>query len=307
MKITKFLALLMSLVLLCGCLTACGKEKEEEQAADNSPKQNKLTSAYGDKAYGFQLDTPEDDDTIAVMHTSMGDIAIRLFPEAAPKTVENFTTHAKNGYYDGLTFHRVINDFMIQGGDPKGDGTGGESIWGGKFDDEFNAKLMNLTGAISMANSGANTNGSQFFINQGGPNGKSASQLKSQYSYTTLYNQMMSQYTQYVQVYGDSFKSVYPDVDAYIEASGGVSPDSRLVPAEVWELYAQHGGNIHLDGAWRASGGHTVFGQVFEGMDVVDAIAAVKKGTNDKPVADVIIETIDITTYGEYKNAEKSE
>ena len=131
--------------------------------------------------------------------------------------------------------------------------------------------------------------------------------MKSQYSYTTLYNQMMSQYAQYVQVYGDSFKSVYPDVDAYIEASGGVSPDSRLVPAEVWELYAQHGGNIHLDGAWRASGGHTVFGQVFEGMDVVDAIAAVKKGTNDKPVADVIIESIDITTYGEYKNAEKSE
>ena len=305
MKNVKWLALLMAMILLCGCLTACGEE--EEAVADNSPKQNKLTSAYGDKAYGFQMETPEDDDTIAVMHTNMGDIAIRLFPEAAPKTVENFTTHAKNGYYDGLTFHRVINDFMIQGGDPKGDGTGGESIWGGKFEDEFNAKLMNLTGSISMANSGANTNGSQFFINQGGPSGKTASQLKSQWSYTTLYNQMVSQYAQYVQAYGDSFQSMYPDVDAFIDANGGISPDSRLVPAEVWELYAKHGGNIHLDGAWRAAGGHTVFGQVFEGMDVVDAIAAVKTGTNDKPVADVIIETIDITTYGEYKNAEKSE
>ena len=81
----------------------------------------------------IQLSAPQKGDTLAVMHTNMGDIKIKLFPEKAPKTVENFVTHSKNGYYNGLKFHRVINDFMIQGGDPRGNGTGGESIWGGSF------------------------------------------------------------------------------------------------------------------------------------------------------------------------------
>ena len=113
-----------------------------------------------------QLDRPAAGETVAIMHTNMGDIAIRLFPEKTPKTVENFTTHAKNGYYDGLIFHRVINDFMIQGGDPKGNGRGGESIWGDSFEDEFDLELRNYRGALSMANAGPNTNGSQFFIVQ---------------------------------------------------------------------------------------------------------------------------------------------
>lgn len=114
----------------------------------------------------IQLSMPQKGDTLAVMHTNMGDIKIKLFPEKAPKTVENFVTHSKNGYYNGLKFHRVINDFMIQGGDPRGNGTGGESIWGGSFPDEFDPELHNLRGALSMANSGPNTNGSQFFIVQ---------------------------------------------------------------------------------------------------------------------------------------------
>ncbi len=100
------------------------------------------------------------------MHTNMGDIEIKLFPEQAPKTVENFTTHAKNGYYNGIIFHRVIKDFMIQGGDPTGTGMGGESIWGGSFEDEFTPELHNLRGALCMANAGPGTNGSQFFIVQ---------------------------------------------------------------------------------------------------------------------------------------------
>ena len=307
MKVTKFLALLMTFVLLFGCLTACGKKKEETPATDDSVKQNKLTSAYADEEYGFQMETPADDDTVAVMHTSMGDIAIRLFPEGAPKTVENFVTHAKNGYYNGLTFHRVIKDFMIQVVDPNGDGTGGESCWGGKFEDEFNAKLLNLRGSLSMANSDVDTNGSQFFINQKMPTGQTAAQLKSQYDYTGMYNQMVGTYNQYVAYYGESFIKQYPTVESFVNANGGISPDSRLVPDEVWELYAQHGGNISLDGAWRPTKGHTVFGQVFEGMDVVDAIALVQTGTNDKPVSSVIIETVEITTYAAYKNAKEAE
>ncbi len=105
-------------------------------------------------------------DTLAVMHTNMGDIEIKLFGKIAPKTVENFVTHSKNGYYNGLIFHRVINDFMIQGGDPTGTGMGGESIWGDSFEDEFSDKLHNIRGALCMANAGPNTNGSQFFIVQ---------------------------------------------------------------------------------------------------------------------------------------------
>ena len=114
----------------------------------------------------IQFEQPAAGSIVAEMETSMGDITILLFPDKAPKAVENFTTHAKNGYYDGLKFHRVIPGFMIQGGDPRGNGTGGESIWGRPFQDEFTMDLWNFRGALSMANSGPNTNGSQFFIVQ---------------------------------------------------------------------------------------------------------------------------------------------
>ena len=102
---------------------------------------------------------------IAVMQTNMGTIEIQLFEDKVPKTVENFAGLAKKGYYDGIIFHRVIDQFMIQGGDPTGTGSGGESLWGGKFKDEFDASLKHdEPGVLSMANAGPNTNGSQFFI-----------------------------------------------------------------------------------------------------------------------------------------------
>ncbi|UBH13762.1 peptidylprolyl isomerase [Macrococcus armenti] len=100
------------------------------------------------------------------MHTNKGEMQFKLFPEIAPKTVENFIELSKRGYYEGITFHRVINDFMIQGGDPTGTGMGGESIYGSAFEDEFSMEAFNLYGALSMANAGPNTNGSQFFIVQ---------------------------------------------------------------------------------------------------------------------------------------------
>lgn len=165
-----------------------------------------------------QLEKPVAGETVAVMNTTMGSVKIRLFPNEAPKTVENFTTHAKNGYYDGLIFHRVIKDFMIQGGDPTGTGRGGESIWGSAFEDEFGGGLCNLKGSLSMANAGKNTNGSQFFI----------------------------------------------------------------VQAE--------------DGTPWLNNKHTVFGQVYEGMAVVDAIARVKVNLSDKPIEDVKILTVSIET-----------
>ncbi|KAJ5989620.1 Peptidyl-prolyl cis-trans isomerase cyp15 [Penicillium waksmanii] len=102
--------------------------------------------------------------TAAILHTTMGDIHLRLYPSAAPRTVENFVTHARRGYYNNTIFHRIIRKFMIQGGDPQGDGTGGESIWGGEFNDEFSSLKHDKPYTLSMANAGANTNGSQFFI-----------------------------------------------------------------------------------------------------------------------------------------------
>ena len=192
----------------------------------------------------IQLSTPQKGDTLAVMHTNMGDIKIKLFPEKAPKTVENFVTHSKNGYYNGLKFHRVINDFMIQGGDPRGNGTGGESIWGGSFPDEFDPELHNLRGALSMANSGPNTNGSQFFIVQ-------AREVPA-----NMLEQMRD-----------------------LEDNG--------FSADITAAYAELGGTPWLD--FR----HTVFGQVTDGMDVVDKIAAVETN-NDVPCEDVIINSIDI-------------
>ncbi len=102
---------------------------------------------------------------IAVMQTNQGTIEIELRADLAPKAVENFVTHSKNGYYNGLIFHRIIQNFMIQGGDPTGTGAGGKSIWEKPFEDEFSPNaVFDKPGILAMANSGRNTNGSQFFI-----------------------------------------------------------------------------------------------------------------------------------------------
>lgn len=177
----------------------------------------------------------------ATIKTNHGDIKIQLFPEQAPMTVENFVRLAQKGYYDKTIFHRVISDFMIQGGDPKGNGTGGTSIWNHLFEDEFSRELFNLRGALSMANSGPNTNGSQFFIVQN--------------------KNMPKRYIKQMEPAG--------------------------YPKEIIHAYKQ-GGTPWLDGR------HTVFGQVIDGMDVVDEIAKVKKDKMDKPLEDVVINTIDI-------------
>ncbi|TLQ03662.1 peptidylprolyl isomerase [Pediococcus stilesii] len=111
-----------------------------------------------------QLDLENATGTKVTIKTNKGDIKIQLFDELVPKTVKNFIELAEKGYYNGVIFHRVIPDFMIQGGDPTGTGMGGESIYGKEFEDEFSNELFNLDGALSMANAGPNTNGSQFFI-----------------------------------------------------------------------------------------------------------------------------------------------
>ncbi|WP_086444482.1 peptidylprolyl isomerase [Candidatus Enterococcus lemimoniae] len=171
MKTKKFIAttaLITSLLLV----TACGP-KNEKKTADSSAAETKTSESVDLNALELpQLsETVSEDEDLVEMVTTEGSIEIKLFPKQAPKTVENFITHAKDGYYDNVLFHRVIENFMIQGGDPKGDGTGGESIWNGSFDDEISNQLYNIRGALSMANAGKDaqgngTNGSQFFIVQ---------------------------------------------------------------------------------------------------------------------------------------------
>ncbi|KAK1757530.1 peptidyl-prolyl cis-trans isomerase cyp15 [Echria macrotheca] len=135
---------------------------DEEISKSTRDVQNEKPTVLGQKK-AEQKKTAETG-TAAIIHTTYGDIHIRLFPDAAPKAVENFVTHAKRGYYNGTIFHRVIRKFMIQGGDPLGDGTGGESIWGKEFEDEFSSLKHDKPYTVSMANAGPNTNGSQFFI-----------------------------------------------------------------------------------------------------------------------------------------------
>ena len=132
-------------LLLAGCNTT--NNKGTTATSDSVAKSSE--SKTKDSVDLNSLDLPQLDDKVAEdqdlvqMVTSMGNIEIKLFPKQAPKTVENFMKHAKDGYYDGLTFHRVINNFMIQGGDPSGDGTGGNSIWNKPFEDEFSNQLYN--------------------------------------------------------------------------------------------------------------------------------------------------------------------
>ena len=236
--------------------------------------------ANSGKKLGYQLEAPAKGEEIAVLTTSMGTVKIRMFPEAAPKAVENWKGLIQKGYYNGLTFHRVIKDFMVQTGDPTGTGKGGESIWNKPFEDEFNANLVNIRGAVAMANSGKNTNGSQFFIDQAGPSAFSGwDQFEQAYSY---------------------FKQSKMTVGDFVTQYGSTWLNMDRVTKEYRSLYEKNGGNPYLDGYYNIDGkGHTVFGQVFEGMDVVDKIAAVAVDSESKPLSSVTIVKAELQKYGE--------
>lgn len=244
-----------------------------------------LLGGCGSSDYDYQFSEPDKGDTIAIIKTTMGDITVRFFEKEAPKAVENFITHAQEGYYDGVSFFRVIEDFMIQGGDPTNTGTGGESIWGGTFEDEIVDYLSPYYGALCMANRGANTgtNGSQFFI------------VTSQDKDTTMLESCNEKAAKAEQV--DQEK-----IDKYKEVGGAMWLD-----AQIGVLYES---NYIYTGST-----HTVFGQVIEGMEVAEAISKVDTYNEleandatidnpnqtairaDKPREDVLITGIEITTY----------
>ena len=195
--------LLSLLVLFVGCA-----QQQSEQLNNNQ------NSSKGDKVKEM-LSLKENEMLVAKFQTNMGNFDIELYPREVPKTVENFVGLAMKNYYNGITFHRIIDNFMIQGGDPTGTGMGGESYWGGEFADEFSPNLLHdVPGVLSMANAGPKTNGSQFFI--------------------------------------------------------------ILVPTP-----------------W-LNGKHSVFGKVFQGLDIVQKIGKVRTNASDKPIESVVIQKLSI-------------
>ncbi len=217
----------------------------------------------------FEREIKEGEEIAVITVKDYGEIRVRFFAEEAPKAVENFITLAKEGYYDELTFHRVMKNFMIQGGDPKGDGTGGESCWGEDFENELAENLCHFRGALCMANTGKEkSNSSQFFIVQN--------------------------HTAYTDEILDELE------DRMKEAAAENGINYVYMADKVREKYKEVGGYPGLDG------GYTVFGQVYEGMDVVDEIAACKvktvydangNGEDSKPVEQVMIQKVEILPY----------
>ena len=266
---------------------ACAGCESSQQAAGESPAatvlsggeelvaQEDLVPVINSEKIGYQLEPPQEGEEIAVVTMASGEtFKLRFFPDEAPKAVYSFKKHAIDGYYDGLTFHRIRENFMIQGGDPEGTGYGGESVWGESFADEFAPNLLNIDGAVSMANSGADTNGSQFFINF---TDGAASDWEN---------------------YQAGFDLYQSDPDAF-SATYGRWIKMDIVPQEMKDLYNANGGNPHLDGYYSTLGlGHTVFAQVFEGMDVIESLSRTKVGANgETPVEPVVIEKIEIVPY----------
>ena len=238
----KIIAILMVLLMCTALITGCGNEvvyegetelTGETTAKDGGNKEMNYEAKPTDALLDindiktvenpvvddeYAVREPEKGETVAIIHTSMGDIKMRFLDEVAPLATNSFIALAENGRYDNTIFHRVINNFMIQGGDYTNfNGTGGASAYGTEFNNEVAENVSNVRGAVAMANAGPDTNGSQFYINQ---------------------------------------------VD-----------------------------NNYLDG------GYTVFGYVYEGMDVVDSIANVQTGYSDKSVEDVIIEYIEVEKF----------
>ena len=267
---SKLFSIIVILSLMMITLTGCSKKEgsftseettkttSSEITEENSNEESNTESASSERvvdtidykaAAEKQMAKPEKGDTVAIIKVkNYGEIKVKFFEEVAPKAVENFLTHAKNGYYDGVIFHRVIEEFMIQGGDPEGTGTGGESIWGTGFGEELDFELVQYRGALSMASTGKGKNGigSQFYIVQGNYKEGDDEALKS---------------------YG--------------------FPEGLI---EQYKIYGGYPSSLYLN--------YTIFGQVYEGMDIVDKIAKVETNPeNDKPLKDVVIETIEVTEY----------
>ena len=225
------------LLILAFALTLCSCGKKNGGNGDPEP---------APKSPLYQLNAPQEGDTVVTIYTSEGDIKAVLYKKAAPKAVANFIKLADSGYYDDLTIHKVIKDFVIQMGDPTGHGDGGEAASGKGFACEYSDLMHNFTGALAMAGGTDGLNHSQFYIVAG--------------------SEMSDEYAAAMKEAG------YSD--------------------EVIAAYRELGGLPSLDYVY------TVFGQVYEGMDVVKAIASAKADKYNRPKKDITIDGVVISTYG---------
>lgn len=262
-KFAIVISLLMLSLSLCGCNNSpASANKSNSQDSIESTEivesSETVTESIQDQSVEdvdiLNFKQPEIDEEIVVIKVKdYGTIKIKLFEDECPKGVENFKRLiSEKSYYDNVIFHRVIQDFVIQAGDPNGNGTGGESIWGEGFEREFNAGLRHFVGAVAYAtNSVDHLNKSQFYI-VCQDNGSE-------------YNESYFNMTQ------DTYGIVFPH--------------------NVREKYQEVGGTPYLDGNYE------VFGQVFEGLDVVMAISETETDNNDKPYDDIVIESATIEKY----------
>ncbi len=267
LRMRKYICLILA-VLLCSGFTACEKVGESEsESTGPSPTPIVIEDWDGEPCLSptaqkkLQFAQVVPGETVAeIIVEGYGSVFVRFFPAKTPKAVENFLTHAREGYYDNTLLHRVIDDFMLQGGDPEGTGYGGESIYGEPFEDEIDAELEPFRGALCMANAGVDTNESQFFLVQA--DAASVAELKElvEYKGYTLQEYMKA-----------GFNTEMPD--------------------EVLNEYMTYGGAPWLHGH------HTVFGQIYDGFDVLDKIAEAKTDSKDRPVEDIVIKTIRVFTY----------
>jgi cyclophilin family peptidyl-prolyl cis-trans isomerase len=249
---TRIFAVICALSLT---LAGCKGDSTTDIREGEEPVKNPVITTEDVEIKNFEK--PAIGEKIAVINVKdYGQIKIKLFADVAAKGTENFIGLSEMGYYDELIFHRIIKNFVIQGGDPRGDGTGGSSFWGDKFDGGIPEGLYHFSGAVAYANSGSTaTDGSQFYIVD----------TAEGYNYCG----------------GRSDGTVNDDID-----NSGL-----IMPKNVYEKYKEVGGVPMLDG------GYTVFGQVFEGMDVVRAIANAETGENDKPLHQIIMEDVEIVEY----------
>ncbi|MEG3073270.1 MAG: peptidylprolyl isomerase [Ruthenibacterium sp.] len=243
----------LALLALCAGFSACGKAGGVVSFSKKNARTTQVKSAEA------QFILPVDGDTVASIVTNLGTIKIILYPQYAPMAVENFTGLVAQGYYNGVNFHRVIKDFLVQTGDASGTGSGGATIWNNTpFATEITDKLHHYAGAVAMAHPVGDTahNLSQFYIVQSAQN--SVDKTLAQ----TL-------------------------------TDGGMR-------AEVVDTYKQSGGTPYLDNL------NTVFGQVYAGMEVVDAIGAVECDKNDRPLENIVIESITVAPYSAQTEAAES-